>query len=47
LVGAGGRTDEGLLRGIGRASLVALFINSVVGAGIFGLPGQVHALLGP
>lgn len=41
------RTDEGLLRGIGRASLVALFINSVVGAGIFGLPGQVHALLGP
>lgn len=45
--GPGARTDEGLLRGIGRASLVALFINSVVGAGIFGLPGQVHALLGP
>jgi amino acid transporter len=41
------RTDEGMVRGIGRASLVALFINSVVGAGIFGLPGQVHALLGP
>ncbi|MDQ3230130.1 MAG: APC family permease [Pseudomonadota bacterium] len=41
------RTDEGLMRGIGRASLVALFINSVIGAGIFGLPGKVHALLGP
>lgn len=41
------RTEEGLVRGIGRASLVALFINSVVGAGIFGLPGRVHALLGP
>ena len=41
------RTDEGLLRGIGRASLVALFINSVIGAGIFGLPGRVHELLGP
>ena len=44
---SGLRTDEGLVRGIGRASLVALFINSVVGAGIFGLPGKVHALLGP
>ena len=41
------RTDEGLVRGIGRASLVALFINSVIGAGIFGLPGRVHELLGP
>ena len=41
------RTEEGLVRGIGRASLVALFINSVVGAGIFGLPGRVHELLGP
>ena len=36
-----------LLRGIGRGSLVALFINAVVGAGIFGLPSRVHALLGP
>jgi len=41
------RTEEGLVRGIGRGSLVALFINSVVGAGIFGLPGRVHELLGP
>lgn len=43
----GDRTDEGLLRGIGRRSMVALFINAVVGAGIFGLPSSVHALLGP
>lgn len=41
------RTDEGLVRGIGRGSLVALFINSVIGAGIFGLPSRVHELLGP
>jgi len=27
--------------------MVALFINAVVGAGIFGLPSRVHALLGP
>lgn len=41
------RTEEGLIRGIGRGSLVALFINSVIGAGIFGLPSRVHELLGP
>ena len=41
------RSGEGLVRGIGRASMVALFINAVVGAGIFGLPSSVHALLGP
>lgn len=40
------RSDEGLLRGIGRGSMVALFINAVIGAGIFGLPSRVHALLG-
>lgn len=45
--GSSARTEEGLIRGIGRGSLVALFINSVVGAGIFGLPGRVHELLGP
>lgn len=38
--------DGALLRGIGRASMVALFVNAVVGAGIFGLPSRVHALLG-
>ena len=36
-----------LVRGIGRGSMVALFINSVIGAGIFGLPSRVHDLLGP
>jgi basic amino acid/polyamine antiporter, APA family len=40
-------TREGLVRGIGRGSMVALFINAVVGAGIFGLPSRVHDLLGP
>lgn len=40
-------TEEGLLRGIGRASLVAMVINCVVGADIFGLPGRMHAPLGP
>lgn len=35
-----------LTRGIGRWDLVALFINSIVGAGIFGLPGRVQALVG-
>ena len=41
------RSEEGLVRGIGRRSMVALFINAVIGAGIFGLPSSVHALLGP
>ena len=36
-----------LVRGIGRWDFVALFINSIVGAGIFGLPSRVDALLGP
>jgi basic amino acid/polyamine antiporter, APA family len=36
-----------LVRGIGRGSMVALCINAVVGAGIFGLPSRVHDLLGP
>jgi amino acid transporter len=35
-----------LIRGIGRWDFVALFINSIVGAGIFGLPSRVHALIG-
>lgn len=36
-----------LVRAIGRGSMVALFINAVVGAGIFGLPSRVHDILGP
>ena len=38
--------DARLIRGLRRWDLVALVINSVVGAGIFGLPSQVHALAG-
>ncbi len=36
----------GLVRAIGRWSLVALTVNSVIGSGVFGLPGTVAALLG-
>jgi APA family basic amino acid/polyamine antiporter len=35
-----------LAREIGRWDLVALLINGIVGAGIFGLPARVHALVG-
>jgi amino acid transporter len=38
--------DRGLLRAIRRWDLLALVINGIVGAGIFGLPAKVHALLG-
>jgi APA family basic amino acid/polyamine antiporter len=38
--------NRGLLRAIGRWDLLALVINGIVGAGIFGLPAKVHALLG-
>ena len=37
---------EGLIRVIGRWSLAALTVNSVLGSGIFGLPSQVADLLG-
>ncbi|MBC7842990.1 MAG: amino acid permease [Gemmatimonadaceae bacterium] len=37
---------SGLLRVVGRWDMVALVINGIVGAGIFGLPQKVHALLG-
>jgi basic amino acid/polyamine antiporter, APA family len=36
----------GLVRAIGRWSLAALAVNSVIGSGIFGLPATVAALLG-
>jgi len=36
-----------LVRGIGRWDLVAFGINSIVGAGIFGLPAKVYSLSGP
>ena len=39
-------TQEGLIRGIGRWDLVAVAINAIIGAGIFGLPSRVFALVG-
>lgn len=40
-------TDEGLVRGIRRWDLVAIAINGIIGAGIFGLPSKVFSLIGP
>lgn len=40
-------TDEGLVRGIRRWDLVAIAINGIIGAGIFGLPAKVFGLIGP
>jgi len=39
-------TDEKLVRSIGRWDLLAITINLIVGAGIFGLPSKVTALIG-
>src|SRR5258707_8206798 len=39
-------SKTGLVRAIGRWSLVALTVNSVIGSGVFGLPATVAALLG-
>ena len=39
-------TDEKLVRGLGRWDLTAFTINTIIGAGIFGLPSKVHALIG-
>jgi basic amino acid/polyamine antiporter, APA family len=44
-----GQTDlkqTGLVRSIGRWSLAALAVNSIIGSGIFGLPATVSGLLG-
>jgi APA family basic amino acid/polyamine antiporter len=38
--------DENLVRGIGRWDLTAIAINTIIGAGIFGLPSKVQALIG-
>src|SRR5919112_3304811 len=40
-------TEAGLVRGIRKWDLVALIINSMVGAGIFVLPAQAYGLIGP
>jgi basic amino acid/polyamine antiporter, APA family len=42
-----GESKPGLLRAMGRWSLVALVINSIIGSGIFGLPSVVEGMLGP
>ncbi|HJZ69135.1 MAG TPA: amino acid permease [Blastocatellia bacterium] len=39
-------TQEGLIRGIRRWDLIAVAINAIIGAGIFGLPSRVYALIG-
>lgn len=39
-------SDEGLIRGIRRWDLVAIAINGIIGAGIFGLPSKVFSLIG-
>lgn len=39
-------SEEKLVRGIGRWDLTAIAINTIIGAGIFGLPAKVHALIG-
>jgi len=39
-------TGARLVRGLRKWDLVALVVNSVIGAGIFGLPSQVYALAG-
>ena len=42
----GPTTQPGLVRGIRRWDLVALIVNGIVGAGIFGLPAKIYALTG-
>ena len=39
-------SSEGLVRGIRRWDLVAITINGIIGAGIFGLPANVFSLIG-
>src|SRR5258708_4820115 len=39
-------TDTGLVRAIRRWDLLALVLNSIIGAGIFGLPSKVFEVAG-
>ncbi len=39
-------TDSRLIRGIRRWDLVAVAINGIIGAGIFGLPSKIYGLIG-
>jgi amino acid transporter len=41
-----GAFTAGLLRGISRPLLVAVLVNSIIGAGILGLPGRAYAVAG-
>jgi len=38
--------QSGLVRGIGRWDLAAIAINTIIGAGIFGLPSKVYSAIG-
>ena len=38
--------DEKLVRGLGRWDMTAVVINTIIGAGIFGLPAKVYAQIG-
>src|SRR6266567_3903862 len=38
--------DSGLIRSIRKWDLIAVTVNSVIGAGIFGLPSKVYGLAG-
>ena len=38
--------EVGLIRGIRRWDLVAIAINGIIGAGIFGLPSKIFSLIG-
>jgi basic amino acid/polyamine antiporter, APA family len=42
----GAESSSGLVRSIGRWSLAALIVNSVIGGGVFGLPSMVAGRLG-
>src|ERR687887_157404 len=39
-------SDEGLVRGIRQWDLVAIALNGIIGAGIFGLPSDVFGRIG-
>src|SRR5436853_294920 len=46
MTGAAQKNGQGLVRGLRRWDLVAVAINGIVGAGIFGLPSKVYSLIG-
>lgn len=41
-----GMKEEKLIRGLGRWDMTAVVINTIIGAGIFGLPAKVYAQIG-